>query len=75
MPLIKKTPVKTFIGFTPGADQSSFFRLWQLINLDGPLCPLPNASKSQMSGKLERMRRQQVHVDEIKRLCHVPIRE
>jgi hypothetical protein len=50
-----------------------FFRLWQLINLDGPLCPLPKPQGSPMAGDLERMRRQQVHVDDIKRLCHVPI--
>lgn len=63
---------KVFIAVSqPGNDKSVFFRLWHLVNLDGPLAPLPEPTRDLMAEKLEQMRRQQVHIDEIKRLCHV----
>lgn len=76
MAIMKKAPVKAFLCFDQTAFGSSrFFQIWQLLNSDGPLCPLPAPQVSEMSARIERMRRQQVHVDEIKRLCHVPIRD
>lgn len=71
MPVTKKTIVEKTGTCEGGNDQSVFYRLWRAINLDGPLCPLPDA-RSAMARQLERMRRQQVHVDEIKRICDVP---
>lgn len=73
MATIKKKSVKTFIR--ANTDDKLFFQIWQTINIDGPLCPLPRPAAGRMSGKLECMRRQQVHVNEIKRLCHVPVIE
>lgn len=74
MPVVKNTHVtKTFFAFDPGNNQSLVYRLFRLICLDGPLCPLPAPGRNQMAADIEQMRKQQVHVDEIKRLCHVPI--
>jgi len=75
MPVTKKTPVKTLYAFDVGTNQSLFYRAWRIMHLDGPLCPLPAPTLTPMSAELERMRRQQAHVDEIKRLCHVPVTE
>lgn len=73
MSVVKKTHVtKTFFAFDPGDNQSLVYRVFRLICLDGPLCPLPAPDWNQMSTDIEQMRRQQVHIDEIKRLCHVP---
>lgn len=73
MTVAKNTDVtKTFFAFDPGDNQSLVYRLFRLICLDGPLCPLPSPERNQMAADIEQMRRQQVHVDEIKRLCHVP---
>lgn len=72
---------KIFIAVTPGgSDQSLFFRLWKLrkaVSLgdaeqfDGVI----QKAFVDMQFYAEQMSRQQVHVDEIKRMCHVPIRE
>lgn len=64
----------------PGNAQSMFFRMWKLMSLEEPLVrqdPDLNAGLDKVRAEVERyqeqMRRQQVHVDEIKRLCHVPV--
>lgn len=73
MSVIKKTPeTKTFFAFDIGNGQTLFERAMRLICMDGPLCPLPDPQASQMAADIEQMRRQQIHVDRIKRLCHVP---
>lgn len=72
------TRKRVFFSFNQGDGQSLFFRAWQLMNLEGPLTP---KTFTPDLGKIERevgvftaqMRRQQVHIDEIKRLCHVPV--
>lgn len=64
---------KIFIAVNqPGDDKSLFFRLWGLVNMEGPLTRLPTPTACRLAADLERMRKQQVHIDEIKRLCHVP---
>lgn len=73
---------KIFIAFKqPGDDQSVFYRLWQLVNLETPLMrqdPVVEPELARVHDEIARfqpqMRRQQVHIDEIKRLCHVPTR-
>ena len=73
---------KVFVAFRdPGNDQSLFFRLWKLWSLEEPLVrqdPAFHAGLEKVHRDVERyqeqMRRQQVHIDEIKRLCHVPVR-
>lgn len=62
---------KTFIRFEAGDGQSLFYRAWRIMNLDGPLCPLHAPMASEMAALIEQQRKQQVHVDEIKRMCHV----
>jgi len=71
---------KIFFAFNAGgSDQSLFYRLWKLRDLEGPLSRPP---QDDMPEKLKaiaiaveqhaaQMRRQQAHIDEIKRLCHV----
>lgn len=56
-----------------------FYRLWKLTMLEGPLArsepdedPGLCAVRKAVEGYAEQMRRQQVHIDEIKRLCNVP---
>lgn len=65
----------------PGDDQSLFFRLWTLTNLEGPLArqdpslePELDRVRREVDRFTAQMQRQQVHVDELKRLCHVPTR-
>lgn len=76
MPVTKKIPVtNTFfaIAIDIGRGQTIFERAMRIINLDGPLCPLPDPQASLMARSIEQHRKQQVHLDEIKRWCHVPI--
>lgn len=73
MPVIKKTPAtKTFFAFDIGNGQTLFERAWRIMLMDGALCPLPDPDRNAMSRQIEQRRKQQIHVDEIKRLCHVP---
>lgn len=72
MPVIKKTPsTKDFSAFDIRNGQTLFERAWRIIMMDGALPPLPDPLASQMAADIEQMRRQQIHVDRIKRLCHV----
>lgn len=74
MPVAKKMAVtRTFFAIDIGSGQSIFQRAMRIINLDGPLCPLPDPGASMMALQIEQHRKQQMHVDEIKRWCHVPI--
>lgn len=73
---------KIFTAFKhPGGDQSVFYRLWQLLDMESPLTrrdPVVEPELARVHDEIARfhdqMRRQQVHIDEIKRLCHVPTR-
>lgn len=71
---------KIFIAVAPaGTDQSLFYRLWRFMNNDQLSVQQEvtfEPGLRQVAADVERwqdqMQRQQVHVDEIKRLCHVP---
>jgi len=73
---------RIFVAFTAGgSDQSLFYRLWRLRNMEGPLSRHPHEEltphlekvASQVEQYAAQMRRQQEHINDIKRLCHVPI--
>lgn len=71
MPTMKKV----FLAYRPFEGESLFFRLWRTGNAQMPLPeddPLSMMSE-QVRQFAAQMDRQQVHIDEIKRLCHVPI--
>lgn len=65
----------------PGSDQTLFYRLWKLAaSLHAPLTredPDDDRNLAAVRIAIEQhaaqMGRQKVHVDDIKRLCHVPI--
>jgi hypothetical protein len=74
---------KIFISVQqPGDDQSLFFRMWNLMSTESPLARREtetemDAALGKVRQEVERyadqLRSQQTHIDEIKRLCHVPI--
>jgi hypothetical protein len=73
---------KIFIAIPqPEGGQSLFFRLWSFMNND-QLSVRQEAEfepgLAKVAEEIDRwqhqMQRQQAHIDEIKRLCHVPVR-
>lgn len=79
MPIKQKKIVFAFRH--PGNEQSLFFRMWKLMTLEEPLARQDpdlyeglEKVRREVDRYQEQMRRQQVHIDEIKRLCHVPVR-
>lgn len=65
---------KIFIDSTPKGDGSFLYRMWREARESGEQFRFkPDFGK--LAGEIEkeaaRLRRQQVHIDEIKRLCHV----
>lgn len=75
----KKTAIVAFAQ--PGTSQTLFWRLWKLAQMrDAPLLredpsedPNLAAVRVAVEQHAAQMKRQQVHVDDIKRLCHVPL--
>lgn len=75
----KKTAIVAFQA--PGSSQTLFYRLWRLAMMtDAPLArgdpsedPSLTAVRLAVVQHADQMKRQQVHVDDIKRLCHVRI--
>lgn len=73
---------KIFIAIPqPAGGQSLFFRLWSFLNNDqlsvkqeAEFEPALRAVVTEVERWQDQMARQQAHIDEIKRLCHVPIR-
>lgn len=71
---------KVFVAFSnPGSDQSLFFKLYSLgkgTPTSGLMQPDLAPAMAKVAEELQRyaaqMRNQQDHIDEIKRLCHVP---
>lgn len=63
---------KVFIMMSSPSNKNPLFWLWGLVNMEGPLTRPPAPARCELAADLERVRKQQVHIDEIKRLCHVP---
>lgn len=62
----------------PGSDQSLFYRMYRLVGGKGhgreqDLTPALKKVATELEQYGAQMRRQQDHIDEIKRMCCVPI--
>lgn len=70
---------KIFIAAQPEKGESNFFWFWRLARHDGALARREAGDDARLVALAEevtrfsaQMQRQMQHIDEIKRLCHVP---